>query len=247
MLARILEPEFMDTPEEAQDYDSMDHAEVNRRFVDDLLAALAACRLRPTAYKTFRLLDLGTGTAQIPIELCRRAEWIKVVAVDAAVHMLGLAQRNIESAGLSNRIQVQQGDAKKVSDTFSRAKFDGVISNSIIHHLPEPILCLKEAQRVCRPGGLFFFRDLMRPQSENELTHLVNLYAPLAGASPAKDHQRAMLADSLHAALTLDEIRQLAIKLGFPAESVQPTSDRHWTLISGQREGEAPVEPTGRP
>jgi hypothetical protein len=40
MLDRILEPEFMDTAEEARDYDSMDHAEVNRRFVDDLLAAL---------------------------------------------------------------------------------------------------------------------------------------------------------------------------------------------------------------
>ena len=41
-LSRILEPEIMDSPEEAADYDSMDHAEVNRRFVDDLLAAIAA-------------------------------------------------------------------------------------------------------------------------------------------------------------------------------------------------------------
>src|SRR5438067_170240 len=36
-LERILEPEVMDSHEEASDYDAMDHSEVNRRFVDDLL------------------------------------------------------------------------------------------------------------------------------------------------------------------------------------------------------------------
>ena len=37
MLERVLEPEVMDTPEEARDYNVMDHADVNRRFVDDLV------------------------------------------------------------------------------------------------------------------------------------------------------------------------------------------------------------------
>jgi len=229
MLERVLEPEFMDTPEEARDYDSMDHAEVNRRFVDNLLAALSAYRLHPTADNPrFRLLDVGTGTAQITIELCRRADSINVVAVDAAAHMLDLARRNIEFASLTSRIQVRQADAKHLP--FAAAEFDAIISNSIIHHLPEPILCLKEAFRVCRPGGFLFFRDLMRPQTENELRALVDLYAPLPGASPAADHQRAMLSDSLRAALTLDEIRHLVIELGLSGESVQPTSDRHWTF-----------------
>ena len=42
MLSRILETEVMDTPAEALDYDAMDHSAVNRVFVDDLLAAIAA-------------------------------------------------------------------------------------------------------------------------------------------------------------------------------------------------------------
>ena len=37
MLERVLEPEVMDTAEEARDYDSMDHAAVNTRFCDDFL------------------------------------------------------------------------------------------------------------------------------------------------------------------------------------------------------------------
>ena len=233
MLPRILEPEFMDTAEEARDYDSMDHAEVNRRFVGDLLTVVEGRRQKAEGreqndQRRLGVLDLGTGTAQIPIELCRRARWIDIVAVDAAAHMLDLARRNIESAGLTGRIQAQQADAKRLP--FVDRDFDAVISNSIIHHLPEPIFCLKEAQRVCGPGGLIFFRDLMRPHTDAELNNLVDLYAPPAGTSPAEDHLRAMLSDSLHAALTLDEIRHFVTELGLPADSVQPTSDRHWTF-----------------
>ena len=88
---------------------------------------------------------------------------------------------------------------------------------------------LREAVRVARPGGLLFFRDLLRPTDAAELARLVDLYAPPAGISQAADHQRAMFAASLHAALTLDEIRGLVSQLGFSPESVQPTSDRHWT------------------
>ena len=40
MLARVLETEVMDTAEEANDYDAMDHASVNRAFCMDLVAAL---------------------------------------------------------------------------------------------------------------------------------------------------------------------------------------------------------------
>ena len=37
-LERVLEPEVMESHQEAVDYDAMDHSEVNRIFVDDLLA-----------------------------------------------------------------------------------------------------------------------------------------------------------------------------------------------------------------
>src|SRR3954447_22704155 len=93
-LPRTLEPEVMDTPEEARDYDAMDHAAVNRQFVADFL------RLGPD---TTSVLDVGTGTAQIPVELCRADPAARVVAVDAAVHMLNGAKANVARAGLSGR------------------------------------------------------------------------------------------------------------------------------------------------
>ena len=174
-----------------------------------------------------KILDLGTGTAQIPIELCRRTNRISVIAVDAANHMLQLAKRNIEAAGLNDRITLVLADAKQSHGDGNL--FDCVMSNSIIHHLAEPISCLDESVRATKTGGALFFRDLMRPESEADLNRLVELYAPHADSSPQANHQRSLFAASLHAALTLSEVRGLICQLGFPPQTVQATSDRHWT------------------
>ena len=43
------------------------------------------------------------------------------------------------------------------------------------------------------------------------------------------EHSQKMFAESLHAALSLEEIRQMIGQLGFQPESVNQNSDRHWT------------------
>lgn len=220
MLPRILEPEVMDTEAEAVDYDSMDHAEVNRLFADGFLAIApdplpgqAACRV----------LDVGTGTAQIPIEICGRRGDLLMTVIDLAAHMLQVAQRNVIRAGLTGRIRLEQVDGKSLA--YAAASFDVVISNSIIHHIPEPRLAFREMVRVLRPGGVLFVRDLLRPPNRETLEQLVSTYA-----GGANDHQRQMFRDSLHAALSLDEVRDLAHDAGVPVDWVGQTSDRHWTI-----------------
>ncbi len=215
MIARILEPEVMDTPEEARDYDAMDHSGVNRLFASDFLASTMI---------TGNVLDVGTGTAQIPIEVCQQdsANRFTITAIDLAEHMLALAIHNVERAGLVSRITVQKADAKGF--LFPEKHFAAVISNSIIHHIPEPFHCFSEMHRVCAPGGVLFVRDLLRPQDSSTLTKLVEIYA-----KDANPHQRAMFGASLHAALTLNEVRALLARLGYPPDTIQQTSDRHWT------------------
>ena len=238
-LDRILEPEVMDSAAEASDYDAMDHSGVNRVFVDDLLKVLSAergvrsadCGMETeTPHSELRIphldiLDLGTGTALIPIELCKRFAECRVMAADAAVSMLELARYNVEVNSLIERIELAHVDAKQLP--FADAMFDVVMSNSIVHHIPEPIHVLREAVRVTKPGGLLFFRDLLRPGNLDELHHLVATYT--AGAN---EHQQRMFAESLHAALSLAEIRGLVSSLGFAAENVQQTTDRHWTWVA---------------
>lgn len=226
MLQRTLEPEVMDTAEEAVDYDSMDHSSVNRVFVDDLLAAAEragfADRLNSSQGR-LRVLDVGTGTAQIPIEFCLRPVKADLVAIDLAVEMLLLAEQNIREAGLHGRILLEHVDAKELP--FDDGEFDWCVSNSIVHHIPEPIDCLREMRRVTSSGGLIFVRDLLRPETSDAIETLVNTYA-----ADENEHQRQLFRQSLHAALTVAEMRELAAKIGLPADSVQQTTDRHWTL-----------------
>lgn len=216
LLARVLETEVMDSEADAADYDSMDHGEVNRKFVAEFLAASPNLR---------EVLDLGTGTAQIPIELCQQNARARVVAIDAATHMLRLAEANLVRAGLADRVQLVWCDAKTLP--WPQGRFSAVMSNSIVHHIPEPRTVLAETVRTAEPGALIFVRDLMRPRDDATVRHFVDTYA-----ASGNEHQRQLFGDSLRAALSLAEIRALVGELGFDPADVQATSDRHWTWSS---------------
>ncbi len=213
MLERILEPEVMDDQADAFAYDVMDHAEVNRTFVDDLLTL---------GNIAGDVLDVGTGTAQIPIELCRRQPHLRLMAIDLSAAMLDLAMAHVTYAGFAGQIDLQLVDAKQLP--LDDGCFAVVVSNSIVHHVAYPLDVLAEAWRVLRPGGHIFVRDLMRPKDIVRLEALVATHA-----QDATPRQRALFADSLHAALRLDEIRALVEELGVSPATVAATSDRHWT------------------
>jgi ubiquinone/menaquinone biosynthesis C-methylase UbiE len=213
MLPRVLEPEVMDSAEEASDYDAMDHSQVNQAFVTDFLGVWQG---------QGPILDVGTGTALIPLELCRRTDRAEVIGVDLAEHMLVVGRQNVHRAGLDKRIHLERCDAKHLP--FETGKFGAVISNSIVHHIPEPAAVLAEIIRVAAPGGVLFIRDLLRPADDAAVRHLVAAYAGDANA-----HQRQMFEDSLRAALTLAEIRELVAGFGYDPALVRQTTDRHWT------------------
>jgi ubiquinone/menaquinone biosynthesis C-methylase UbiE len=213
MLPRVLEPEVMDSIEEAHDYDAMDHAQVNALFVADFLAVWDG---------RGPVLDVGTGTAQIPLEVCRRADAANLVGVDLAEHMLIVGRHNVRRAGLEDRIRLERCDAKALP--YKDGSFGAVISNSIVHHIPQPAGVLAEMVRVTAWCGVLFVRDLLRPADDATVQRLVAAYA-----GTANDHQRQMFEDSLRAALTLAEIRDMVSGLGYDGGQVRQTTDRHWT------------------
>ena len=215
MLPRVLEPEVMDTPEDAHDYDAMDHARVNACFVADFLEAHGPCR-------GGEILDVGAGTARIPIALCQADMGARILAVDLADAMLAVARAHLERERLTDRIRLLKADAKLLAAEGD--SYEGVISNTIVHHIPEPAPVMAAMWNAVAPGGTLFVRDLTRPETRTALDALVEQYA--GGES---EHARTLFAESLHAALTLDEARAIVVGLGLPSGSVQMTSDRHWT------------------
>jgi ubiquinone/menaquinone biosynthesis C-methylase UbiE len=271
MLPRVLEPEVMDTAEEAADYDAMDHSTVNRVFVADFLTEVSNLRSVVSQGRS-SVLDVGTGTALIPIELVRQSRGpgdlrsdqrhgqeagcnvdrrFHITAIDLAEEMLTLGRVNVARAGDADCITLQRVDAKRLP--YADGAFDAVISNSIVHHIPQPRGVLAEMLRVLRPGGLLFVRDLLRPETADEVERIVQTYA--GDESP---RQQQLFRQSLHAALTVDEVAMLLADLGVrddavgrpavggvarsgdrpqhntgdrPLQGVRQTSDRHWTVV----------------
>jgi ubiquinone/menaquinone biosynthesis C-methylase UbiE len=217
VLSRVQEPEVMDSPEEAIEYDAMDHSVVNAKFVADFLQAHGACQ-------TGEILDVGTGTARIPMELCRVDLSAKVLGVDLAPHMLSKARENVSSHGMSDRICLELVDAKGLP--FDDGRFEAVISNSIIHHIPDPTTALAEMVRVVAPGGTLMVRDLFRPDRSKDVDKLVETYA-----ADESEKARSLFEASLRAAFRVDEIQKMVLAMNLPIEDVKQTSDRHWTWI----------------
>jgi ubiquinone/menaquinone biosynthesis C-methylase UbiE len=217
MIPRILEPESMDGPEEVAQYDAMDHRAVNDRFVADFLASHGPCR-------GGEVLDVGTGTARIPIALALADAKARVVGFDLAPAMLERAARNVSEAGLADRIRFVLGDAKTPT-ALGDARYEAVVSNTIVHHIPDPAPALAAMVERLAPGGTLMIRDLARPDDQETLAALVERHA--GEESP---EARELFRASLHAALTLDEAAKLAAGAGLPADCVAMTSDRHWTL-----------------
>ena len=214
-LPRTLEPETMDDAVEVQEYGNMDHSAVNGRFVQDLLQA---------GLPDVRVIDLGCGNAAIPVLLCQQSADVEAIGVDASIEMLEAARLEIEFGGVQGRISLAHGDCKTMED-FEDAMADVVTSNTVLHHVAEPEQMLEQAVRVLAVGGRLFIRDLCRPQNEDAVEALVKEHA--GGES---EFAQQLLRQSLHAALTLGEIRNLVAELNIPADAVQMTSDRHWTI-----------------
>ncbi|HGY92835.1 MAG TPA: class I SAM-dependent methyltransferase [Planctomycetes bacterium] len=212
-LDRILEPEYMDDPEEAEEYDAMDHTEPNRAFVNRLIELGARGRL----------IDLGCGPGHITVLAAESLPHADVLGVDAARSMLRIAKARRAASPARDRVRFLQGRVQELG--LSDGSFDGVFSNTVLHHIPKPVPFLAEAGRLLAKGGVLLIRDLVRPETEDQLTALVALHAKDANA-----RQRELFRASLHAALTPEELAQAAKEAGLRDFEITRDSDRHMSL-----------------
>ncbi|WP_315861640.1 class I SAM-dependent methyltransferase [[Limnothrix rosea] IAM M-220] len=216
-MVRILEPEVMDDPAEAIAYDAMDFSDVNQDFANLVVQTYGG--------ETAKVLDLGTGTARIPIFVAQQRPQWQIIATDLAPSMLAVGQKNIEAANVTGQIQLQLADSKQLP--FGDRTFDVIMSNSLIHHLPDPLPCFQEMRRLLKPQGVIILRDLFRPTSVAKIDDII------AGVDDADfdPHQLKLFRDSLFAAFTVEEIQAIADQTGLATAKVEQTSERHWTLV----------------
>jgi SAM-dependent methyltransferase len=150
---------------------------------------------------------------------------VTIVAVDAGPVMLELARERVERAGLSVRIRLEH---RRLPDpSLAGQRFDGVVSNSLLHHLPDPMVLWKTVTDCVRPGGFIAVMDLLRPHDLGDVDRLVAMHA--AGAPPVL---QADFRNSLLAAYRPDEVEQQLASAGLGRLTVAPISDRH-LLVAG--------------
>jgi ubiquinone/menaquinone biosynthesis C-methylase UbiE len=211
-MQRRPEPELMDLPAEAAAYAGADFSPVNSAFVARLLE-LTRGRGAPAA----RVIDLGTGPGDIAFRIAwARPTW-SVTAIDASEAMLAIAR---EQASDERNLSFVLADAK--ASGFPDRSFDVIFSNSLLHHMPDPLPLWREIKRLAAPRALIFVRDLLRPESEADARRLVELHGGGESALLQQEFHRSFLA-----AFTVDEIRRQLEAAGLANLKIEPSSDRH--------------------
>lgn len=114
-------------------------------------------------FKTFRLLDVATGTADLAIEAANGHPGIHVIGIDFVEEMLAVGRQKIASRGLFDRIRLLQADAMKLP--FPDGNFDAVGIAFGIRNMPDRLGALREMRRVIVPGGRIFVLEMNFPRS----------------------------------------------------------------------------------
>lgn len=213
----MLEPEVMDTEEDAVEYDAIPNDSVNLAFVEEVL------NRAPKNAAT--LIDLGAGPAHIAILFALKNPKLAITTVELADNMIAIAKKNIAKTNIAARIRIAKQDVKNT--TLKQNSFDIVVSNSVVHHIHHPLELFVEAKRLASENSVIYFKDLLRPKTTQELDHLVEKYA-----ADVNGYQRTLFRNSLQAALSLEEVKAYALSAELSNIVIEQTSDRHWSLTN---------------
>jgi len=217
---RIPEPELMNDPAQACAYAGADFEQPHAMFMERLHLTFPDLPARGHA------LDLGCGAADITLRFARGyGDW-RIDAVDGSPAMLEHGRTALAQAGLQDRVRLTHGVLPEAE--LPRAGYDAVISNSLLHHLHDPLVLWDAVRTSGRPGAAVFIMDLLRPPSPAHATALVEQYA----AGEPEILKRDFF-NSLCAAYRVGEVRAQLKRSGLTELAVQAASDRH-LIVSGR-------------
>ena len=208
----------MDDPEQALAYARADFEQENQGFVDRFV------QFYPD-FTEGHVLDLGCGPGDIPIRLARALPKIRITALDASAPMIRLAEEAVLAAGLENRITLH---CARFQTHAIKDQADAAISNSLLHHLANPLKFWYALKQCLQPGAYVLVMDLLRPDSPDAARAIVEQYA--AGEPPILQRD---FYNSLLAAFTEDEVAAQLAELNLSRLLIDVVDDRHW-IVGGR-------------
>jgi cyclopropane fatty-acyl-phospholipid synthase-like methyltransferase len=214
-MQRVLEPELMDDPLQAEAYARADFAKENQGFVEQF-------REYFPDFSEGRVLDLGCGPADIPIRFAKLYPACQVIGVDASAPMIRLGEQAVQQAGLADRITLR---CERFDAVPGARIADAAMSNSLLHHLQNPLQFWHKLRLLVKPGSPVLVMDLLRPESPEAAQAIVDQYA--AGEP---DILRRDFYNSLLAAFTEDEVTTQLARMNLTRLLIDIPDDRHWVV-----------------
>src|SRR5216117_1291944 len=217
-MERVLEPELMNDPEQALAYARADFEEENQGFVDRFVEFYPE-------FKVGHVLDLGCGPADIPIRLTRRLPDCRITGVDGSATMIAIGVEAIRATGLADRITLR---CERFQDTVLPERADAVISNSLLHHVPNPLQFWYAVKKLAWPGAVVLVMDLLRPESSEAAQAVVDKYAADEPAILRRDFYNSLLAS-----FTEDDVAAQLAEMNLSRLLIDVPDDRHW-IVGGR-------------
>lgn len=212
---RILEPELMDDPRQAEAYARADFEKENQGFVERFNEYFSE-------FAQGTVLDLGCGPGDIPIRFAKLHPACQVIGIDASAPMIQLGAQAVRDAGLAGRITLR---CERYEEVAGARIADAVISNSLLHHLPNPLQFWQKIRQLVKPGAPVLVMDLLRPESPEAAQAIVDQYA-----ANEPDILRRDFYNSLLAAFTEDEIGSQLARMNLTRLLIDVPDDRHWVV-----------------
>ena len=219
-LPRVPEPQLMAEMEQARAYALADFEEPHSRFIELIRECYPG-----EEFEGFGEIRIGLGRpADIPRRFAEAFPKMRMHAIDGSEAMLHFARITIDSLRLHEQIRL----FKRLlpDDTLPKEQYTAVISNSLLHHLAEPMVLWESIKRYAAPGAPVFVMDLVRPATLEEVDNLVWRYARNEPQILQEDFRHSLLA-----AYTPEEVRQQLSRAGLDGLSLKEVSDRHMIIF----------------
>lgn len=221
-MKRIPEPEIMDDLEQAKAYDDADFEEPHNMCVE-LMEECFKESFSRNQFEEKTCLDLGVGTADIAWRMAKAFPGIKIDGVDASEVMLNLGKKLIQEKGVEDQVHLICGYLPE--GKLPQKSYDMITSNSLLHHLNDPMVLWESIKKFGEKGSFVFVMDLMRPSSQEEAKEMVLQYANDEAAILKRDFYNSLLA-----AYSVDEVEEQLKKSSLQHLKVKTVSDRHFVV-----------------
>jgi ArsR family transcriptional regulator len=99
--------------------------------------------------------DLGCGTGNLTVELGRHTK--QVIGVDNSDEMLEAAQQRTRDL---NNVELRRGDLESIP--IEDSAVDAALLTVVLTYVPDPMIVLREMQRILAPGGQGVVIDVLR-------------------------------------------------------------------------------------